>query len=165
MTMASFILAVIQTLVIVISAFLFLYQLRQFDRNLRLDAYTKLADYSLQINGFLLGNRAVSGQFYQKNTDYKNLNDEQKDLYDYLALMFGLYERLFLLFRAKRIDQKTWAAWERWLVQVVFSLDLFPIVWRNERTMYHEDFYRYMDAKWHEQKEQTSSVKQEEAAS
>ena len=158
---ASFVLIAIQTLIIIISAFLFLYQLRQFDHSLRQDAYTKLAEYSMQINDFLLHNKSVSSQFYQKNADYRNLDDEQRDLYNYLALMFGLYERLYLLFQAKRIDQKTWAAWERWLVKAIFPLDLFQIVWRNERTMYHEDFYKYIDTKCHEQKVSLSSVKQE----
>jgi hypothetical protein len=162
---ASFVLTIIQTLVVIISVILFLYQLRQFDHNLRQDVYTKLAEYSIQINEFLLHNRSVSNQFYQKNADYRSLDDTQRDLYNYLAIMLGLYERLYLLFQAKRIDQKIWASWERWLVQVIFPLGLFQIIWRNERTMYHEDFYNYIDIKCHEQKVSQFSVRQEDPGS
>jgi hypothetical protein len=146
----SVILTAIQTCIIVISAILLLYQLRQFYHNLRQDSYGKQLEFSLRINELLLHNKSVADQFYQNNMDYKNLNDAQKDFYNYLNLTFCLYERLNLLFRAKRVEKKAWEAWERWLVQSIFHLDLFKLVWKSERFSFHEDFCRYVDTKYDE---------------
>lgn len=148
----SIILATIQTCIILISAILLLYQLRQFDHSLRQDSYGKQIEFSLNINEMLLHNKSIANQLYQNSADYKGLNDEQKDFYNYLVLVFCLYERLYLLARSKRVEKKAWEAWERWLVQVILHLDLFQLFWNNERTSFHEDFYRYVDTKYDEQK-------------
>lgn len=135
----------IQTLIITISLGLLIYQLKQFNQNLQQDAYTKLADYSMKINELVLQGKPLADQLYQHHTDYLELSNDQKDLYLYLALIFGLCERLYLLFIMKGINRKTWAAWERWLTEAIFPLDVFETFWQIERTWYHEDFSNYID--------------------
>jgi hypothetical protein len=144
----SLILNALQTLIITISLGLLVYQLKQFNRNLQQDAYTKLAEYSMKIAELLLQDKELANEFYQRNRDYLKLNNAKKALYDYMGLIFGLYERLYLLFKMKGINQKTWRAWDKWLVDVIFPLDLFGIFWMNEGTSYHEDFCEYVRKKY-----------------
>ena len=135
----------LQTVAIVISLAALIYQLRQFSQSIQQDAYTKIAEYSMKISELVLQGRALADHLYQHDVDYLKLNNSQKDLYNYLVLIAGLYERLYLLFTIKGIDKKTWSPWERWLIDAIFPLNLFEAFWEKNRTWYHEDFCKYLD--------------------
>src|SRR4051812_46439614 len=106
-----------QDLLVIISILVLVYQLKQFNQSLRQDAYARTAEYSIELHKLTMHKKPLADLLLQHNTDYLKLNNAQKDFYTYLSLVFGILERLYLMYRVKGIDQKTWKAWEKWLVK------------------------------------------------
>jgi hypothetical protein len=146
----SLLLTAVQTLIIVLSFIGVIWQLRQFNQNMRYDAYSKAVEDYSRISEVLIDKPYLNKIFYSSNADFNKLDDIQKDFYNYLALTFGFLERIYLLFKKGWINQKTWDSWERWLTQGWFHLDLFEIFWKNERENFNVDFYKYVDKKYKE---------------
>jgi hypothetical protein len=153
----SLILTAIQTIIIVLTFIGIIWQLRQFNRNMRNDAYSKAIEDHSRISQILIDKPQVNKEFYANNADFKNLDSAQQDFYNYLALSIGLLERIFLLFKKGWIDQETWEAWERWLIQHWFHIGLFELFWENERRFYSMSFYQYVDEKYQQYKKAQQS--------
>jgi hypothetical protein len=150
LTILSFTLGIIQTVIVGISAYFLLRQLRQFDKSLQHDSYSKAVEYYVKINEIVFEHPNLMKFFPFPNYKNEKLKDDEKQFYQYLVLIMGFYERLFQLYQMKWIDQKTWEAWERWLLEAVLPLDIFQFIWQQERTYFHEDFYKYVDQKFEE---------------
>jgi hypothetical protein len=149
----------ISTLIVSIVGFLILIrQLKQFNQNMQYDAYSKhVGDYS-RVSELLIEKPQLNDIYYSKNPAVANLRGNEKDFYNFLALVVGFYERLYVLrFRTGWIDEKAWSTWERWLIEQWFPLDLFELFWRNEKGYADVDFAQYIDNKY-EQYRATSSA-------
>ena len=139
------ILTAVQTVTIVLSFAALIWQLRQVNRSLQQDAYARaIEDYS-QMMGHLLDKPKLNRFFYEGNTDFEALPDDQKDFYNYLALSFALFERIYLLSRKGSVEPHIWASWERWLTEGWFRPKLFETFWTNEGTFFTADFYEFVD--------------------
>lgn len=147
----SFIATALQTLIVFISVILFYHQLKQFNQTLHQDAYSKAVDYYVKTNELLIEKPSLTRFFYSTNPDFFHLNQDQQDFYNYLGLILGFFEHLYLLSKKGWVDSKTWESWERWLIIVIFPTDIFDVFWKNERVLFHVDFYKYVDKKYGEQ--------------
>jgi hypothetical protein len=141
----SFIVNTIQTFVIVVSMIFVFFQVRQFNKTLHQDAYSKAVDYYVKTNELLLEKPALTKFFYAKNEGFLQLTEEERDFYNYLGLIVGFYEHLYLLSLKKWIDHRTWESWERWLAQSVLPAELFKVFWKNEGELFHVGFYQYVN--------------------
>lgn len=113
----SLILGVVQAVAIVISLVALWWQLRQFNENMKCDAYARhVEDYS-RVSELLIEHPELARIYHQGQGEVDDLNDEDKKFYNFVALVIGYYERLFNLHRRGWIDDKTWASWEVWLVE------------------------------------------------
>ncbi len=152
----TLILTAVQTVVIVLSFAVLIWQLRQVTRNLQQDAYSRAIEDYTEIAGHLLEKPQLNQFFYEDNAAFQALTADQKDFYNYLGLLFALFERIYLLARRGSIEPRIWASWERWLVDGWFRLRLFDTFWQHERTFFTTDFYEFVDRKYQEFKSRTN---------
>lgn len=146
----SLILGVVQAVAIVISLVALWWQLRQFNENMKCDAYARhVEDYS-RVSELLIEHPELARIYHQGQGEVDDLNDEDKKFYNFVALVIGYYERLFNLHRRGWIDDKTWASWEVWLVEQWFPMEMFHRYWRNEGQWFHSDFDHFISRKYDE---------------
>jgi hypothetical protein len=142
-------LSLIETGAIVLSLALVFYQLREVSRGLKENAYDRAVDDYSQMMVQLLDKPNLNKLFYEENAVFKELNDDQKDFYNYMALSFALFERIFLLWKKGDIEPHIWDSWERWLTEW-FRPQLFVVFWSHERTFFTIDFYQFVDQQYQE---------------
>src|SRR5580700_3922426 len=111
-TILSLIFNGLQTVIIGVTAYLLIRQLKQFDQSIRHDAYSKAVDYYVKTNELLIDRPSIVDLLYPPGGEFRKLDGDQKRIYIYITLILGFYERLFQLYQIKWIDEKTWAAWE-----------------------------------------------------
>jgi hypothetical protein len=145
----TLVLTAVQTIVIVLSFAALIWQLRQVARSLQQDAYSRAIEDYTEIAGRLLDKPQLNKFFYEDNTAFQALTDDEKDFYNYLGLSFALFERIYLLAQRGSIDSRIWASWERWLTDGWFRSRLFDTFWQNERTFFTTDFHEFVDSKYH----------------
>lgn len=67
------------------------------------------------------------------------LSDEEKLARTHLMMVYGLLERVYLLYDKGWIDEDTWAQWEAWLV-VMARYPMFARVHRATEGMFDRGF-------------------------
>jgi hypothetical protein len=148
----TLILSAVQTIAIVLSFAALIWQLRQVNSSLQQDAYSKaIEDYSQMMN-HLLQKPNLNRFFYEGIAEFESLSDDEKDFYNYMALSFALFERIYLLANKGAVESGIWSSWERWLADAWFRPKLFEIFWKNERTFFTADFCKLVDTKFTEYK-------------
>lgn len=143
----------IQTVIVILSFTTLIWQMRQLNRRLRQDAYARaIEDYS-QMGSYLMVKPHLNGFLYAGNPVVEALNDEEKDCYNYVALVMTLFERIYLLKSKGNLDNEIWESWERWLIQTWLPMNMFNLFWDAERQFYTTRFSRYIDATLNAKKE------------
>jgi hypothetical protein len=136
----------IQTFIVILSFAALIWQMRQLNRTLRQDAYARaIEDYS-QMGNYLMDKPHLNRFFYAGNPVVEALNDEEKDCYNYVALVMTLFERIYLLNSKGNLDHEIWESWERWLIHAWLPMTMFSVFWNAERQFYTTSFSRYIDA-------------------
>ena len=139
----------VQTVAIVISLFALWRQLRQFNENMRYDAYSKYVEDASRVSELLLTHPKLNAIYFSQQSEVSKLDDEQKDFYNFLALVLGFCERLYnLTFNKKWGDEATWKTWDTWLTVQWFPIALFEVYWRNEKLWYTVDFRNWIDRRY-----------------
>jgi hypothetical protein len=141
----------IQTLAIIVSLFAVWRQLKQFNENMRYDAYSKhVEDYS-KVSELLISHPDLNAIYYSQQPEVNQLAEKEKSFYNFVALVMGFYERLYnLRYKKQWIDEPTWKTWELWLIGQWFPLKEFDVFWRSERGWWTPDFAEYIDKKYSE---------------
>lgn len=153
----TLVLGIVQTVVIILSFGALVWQLFQVNRNLKQDAYSRaIEDHSQMVNR-LLEKPRLNRFFYEGVKDFEILNADEKDFYNYIALSFTLFERIYLLSRRGAVEPQIWSSWEKWLVEGWFRLQLFEIFWKNEGVFFTEDFREFIQNRYEEFKSDSSA--------
>lgn len=141
-------LTLIQTTFIFLTFVCLVWQLKKLRQSMRQDAYSRAIEDYYQMTNRLIDKPCLNQFFYKGNSDFQALDKPAQDFYNYLALSFALFERIFLLSTKKEIEPRIWASWKRWLIDAWFRADHFDIFWRHERTFFTTDFTAFIDREY-----------------
>jgi hypothetical protein len=141
----TLILDIVQTIVISLSFIVLIWQLGQFNKNLRHSAMTRDFDYYVKVNEWLLNRPKIATMLYSKGSDFARLNRDKKDMYNFLALIFGFFEHMYFLRKEKIISRDQWEAWDSWLNSQIYSNSCFEVFWHNEKYAFRPPFRKYID--------------------
>jgi type III secretory pathway component EscS len=142
----TLILSVIQTVAIVASVVGLMWQLKQLKWTILSTDDYKILDFYVKINEVLFNRLTILKYFPAKGINQLN-NDEEKESYLYLSLIMSYFEYIFYLHREKRIEDKTWEPWEKWVVETFMPSDLFKTFWEHEQAYLTEEFRDYVNEK------------------
>jgi len=101
---------------------IFIMQFRSQNTAIKEDAYQRaLDDYTATIT--MLVERPELGRLVddigrasaQKESKAQTLTAEDRALFGYMLLNYSLFERIYLLYTRKWIDEDTWSQWHAWM--------------------------------------------------
>ncbi len=137
-----------QTIVLTLTLVIFIYQFRSQNQALRDATYQKaLDDYTSTIT--LLVERPELTKILDDLTElsgnqgpkFRDLGPEQKTFFGYFLLQYSLFERIFLLYQKKGIDEDTWSQWYAWMKNMS-KHPMFREVHRISEGTFDTAFYR-----------------------
>lgn len=76
--------------------------------------------------------------------DMRGLSTEQKLIQNYFLMLYGLMERVYLLYSKRWIDAATWQEWETWLAYLA-KHPLFGLVHRVSGGMFDAAFQEHVE--------------------
>ena len=144
--------SIVQTAVITLTLVIFILSFRSQNKAIQEQAYQKVMDdygdamrmlsdrpelYQFQIELFSRTDRPTGREL-------KSLSREDLIIRNYAITMYGLFERIFALYRRKWIDEDTWKQWAAFL-EVVASHPVFMEVHQWSGEMWDQPFVDYVD--------------------
>ena len=143
------IVSIAQTAVLAVTMVIFIYQFRSQERAIKDASYQKALDDYTNMIGLLAqkpdlaslidqlgqGSRASSGPKVEP------LTPERAGVWGYMLLSYSLFERIYLLYEKKWIDEDTWSQWHKWL-KVTAKHPIFQEVHRRSEGTFDKAFQK-----------------------
>ena len=143
---------IVQTAVITLTLVIFILSFRSQNKAIQEQAYQKVMDdygdamrmlsdrpelYQFQLELFSRNDRPTGREL-------KSLSREDLIIRNYAVMMYGLFERIYALYKRKWIDEDTWKQWAAFL-EVVASHPVFMEVHQWSGEMWDQPFVDYVD--------------------
>jgi len=141
--------SLVQTAVLTLTLVIFILSFRSQDKAIKEAAYqTALNDYTDTIRMLLDKPELRKFQVELARTaappsGTASASPEDMIIRDYLLLLYGLLERIHLLFRKKWIDRETWSQWNAFL-EILAKHPMFEEVHRSSEGMFDKPFQDYV---------------------
>lgn len=135
----------LQTVFVGLSVLALVWQIHRLTTSLKQDAYYRAVDYYIRLNELPIQHPQLAKDIFPPELEFPKFSADNIARYQYIALILGFYERLYLLHCQKWIDKKTWDSWERWFEEVLIRGDMFQTHWHFEGTYFHDDFAHYVN--------------------
>ncbi len=139
-----------QTVVLTVTLIVFILQLRSQTKAIKDAAYQSvLDDYNdiirTQVNrpeiGELLDDLVRPG--FASAADLPPLSSREKLVRSYLLMIYGLFERVYILHEKRWIDEASWREWATW-IEVMCRNPIFTHVHTISRGMFNASFQEYL---------------------
>ncbi|HKT22584.1 MAG TPA: hypothetical protein VJR06_08255 [Nitrososphaerales archaeon] len=105
-----------------------------------LDDYT--ASISMLVQNPELG--AVIDDMGQGVGLNRGLAEKDRTVFGYMLLNYSLFERVYLLYEKRRIDEDTWTQWHNWM-KTMAKHPMFQEVHRRSQGTFDTDFQRLVE--------------------
>ena len=137
-----------QTLILTLTMVVFILSFRSQNIAMKDAAYQKaLDDYTASVSMLIqnpelgalmeeLGREALPGS--------EPLGDKNRPVFGYMLLSYSLFERVYLLYTKKWIDQETWDQWHAWLKGMA-KHPMFQEVHRRSQGTFDRSFMSLVD--------------------
>jgi len=134
-----------QTVILTLTMAVFILSFRSQNLAIKEAAYQKaLDDYTASIN--MLVERPELGTLMDDmrremspGDGAEPLSEKNRVLFGYMLLMYSLFERIYLLYAKKWIDDDTWAQWHTWM-KIMAKHPLFQEVHRRSQGTFDREF-------------------------
>jgi hypothetical protein len=140
-----------QTIVLTLTMVIFIYQFRSQNEAIKDAAYQKaLDDYTDSIS--LLVERPELGRIIDElgraslpsGSKLQGMSGEERAAFGYMLLNYSLFERVYLLYAKKWIDEDTWSQWHAWL-KTMAKHPTFQEVHRRSQGTFDKAFQNLID--------------------
>ncbi len=140
-----------QTVILTLTMTVFILQFRSQNTAIKDAAYQKaLDDYTTSITMLVerpelsrlvneMGRGHISGEYSTKTE-----TEEERALFSYMLLNYSLFERIYLLYAKKWIDEDTWSQWYAWLKSMARH-PMFQEVHRRSQGTFDRAFQELID--------------------
>ena len=141
--------SIVQTAVVTFTLVIFILSFRSQDKAIKEAAYQKaLDDYTDTVR--MLVEKPELRKFQVElarrvapRSGTASASPEDMIVRDYLLLVYGLLERIHLLFRKNWIDKETWSQWSAF-VEVLTKHPMFGEVHQSSEGMFDKPFQEYV---------------------
>jgi hypothetical protein len=139
---------IVQTIVLTLTLVIFTLSFRTQNKATRDAAYQKaLDDYSDSMKMLVerpeLNSIQIELARITRRSDLANRTPEQMLVRNYVLLLYGIFERIYMLYLKKWIDRETWIQWERFLTTIA-KHPLFEDVHRSSEGMFDKPFQDFV---------------------
>jgi len=139
---------IVQTIVLTLTLVIFTLSFRTQNKATRDAAYQKvLDDYSDSMRMLVERPELASLQIelarINQTGDLETRTPEQLIVRNFVMLLYGIFERIYMLYWKKWIDADTWRQWDRFLT-IVAKHPLFEDVHRTTDGMFDKPFQDYV---------------------
>jgi hypothetical protein len=128
---------VVQTIVIILTLLVFIFQFRSQEKAIRESSYQAILgrynDYIMSSSG---ADDLILARFF---SPAKELSKEEIAGIRRLMIAHGILEETYELYKRKWIDKETWEQWDAWL-RVMIRYPNFPMVHGAAAGMFDKDF-------------------------
>ena len=141
---------IIQTIVLTLTLLIFALSFRSQDKVAKESAYQKVLDDTTDAMKMLLTNPELGriqtemARVFSPASRLASLTQEELAVRAYLSLLYGIFERAYLLYCRKWIDKEAWSQFDTWL-QRMMTHPMFVEVHRFSTGMYDKPFQDYID--------------------
>jgi hypothetical protein len=141
--------SIVQTAVVTVTLVIFILSFRSQDKAIKESAYQKaLDDYTDTMKMLLdkpeLRNFQVElARTIAPRSGAAAASPEEMIIRDYLLLLYGVLERIHLLFRKNWIDKEAWSQWSA-LLEILAKHPMFGEVHRSSIGMFDKPFQEYV---------------------
>lgn len=144
--------ALVQTIVLVVTAVILILQFRSQERATKEAAYQKILDdyndvirvqmerpeLALMFNDLVKASPEAAARWGQRT-----LSNEENLVRIHVMMIYGLLERVYILYDKEWIDRDTWTQWDAWLVAMA-QHPMFGQVHRGSRGMFDRSFEEHV---------------------
>ncbi len=140
---------IVQTAVITLTLLIFTLSFRSQERATKEGAYQKVLDDATDALKMLVSNPGLSklqvdmARTVSPMSGTASLSTEEMTVRNYLMLLYGIFERVYLLYNRKWIDREAWSQWGTWL-EAMMKHPLFVEVHQSSMGMYDKPFQEYV---------------------
>jgi hypothetical protein len=139
---------VVQTIVLTLTLVIFIMSFRTQNKATREAAYQKvLDDYSDSMKMLVerpeLSSIQIELSKITRAANLSNRTPEQLLVRNYVLLLYGIFERLYMLYLRRWIDRETWIQWERFLTTIA-KHPLFEEVHHMSEGMFDKPFQDFV---------------------
>ena len=139
---------IVQTIVLTLTLIIFILTFRTQNKATRDAAYQKvLDDYSDSMKMLVerpeLNSIQVELAKITRTGDLTNRTPEQLLARNFVLLLYGIFERLYMLYLKKWIDHETWIQWEKFL-STIAKHPLFEEVHHTSEGMFDKPFQDFV---------------------
>jgi hypothetical protein len=139
---------IVQTIVLTLTLVIFTLSFRTQNRATRDAAYQKaLDDYSDSMRMLVerpeLSSLQIELARINRTGDLETRTPEQLIVRNFVMLLYGIFERIYMLYLKKWIDTETWNQWDRFLTTIA-KHPLFEDVHRTSDGMFDKPFQDYV---------------------
>jgi hypothetical protein len=139
---------IVQTIVLTLTLVIFILSFRTQNKATREAAYQKvLDDYSDAMKMLVerpeLNTIQIELARMTRAADLTNRTPEQLLVRNFILLLYGIFERLYMLYLRKWIDRETWIQWEKFLTTVA-KHPLFEEVHHTSEGMFDQPFQDFV---------------------
>ncbi len=141
----------VQTVVLTLTLFIFIFSFRSQNKAIKEQAYQKVMDdygdamrmlserpelYAFQLELFNATRRTPE-------REQKSYTRDEMVIRNYVVMLYGFFERVYLLYRRKWIDEDTWRQWAAFL-ELIALHPVFRDVHQSSGEMFDKPFVDYV---------------------
>jgi hypothetical protein len=139
---------IVQTIVLTLTLIIFILSFRTQNKATRDAAYQKvLDDYSDSMKMLVerpeLNSIQIELARITRREELANRTPEQFLVRNYVMLLYGIFERIYMLYLKKWIDRETWIQWDKFLTTIA-KHPLFEEVHHTSEGMFDKPFQDYV---------------------
>ena len=140
---------ILQTAVLTLTLVIFILSFRSQNKAYKESAYQQvLGDYNDSIRMVIekpeLSKFATEiARISNPSSKIASLSPEETVVRNYLLLLYGMFERIHLLYRKKWIDKETWLQWSAFLEAIAIH-PMFREIHRSSENMFDKPFQDYV---------------------
>jgi hypothetical protein len=141
--------SIVQTAVVTLTLVIFILSFRSQDKAIREGAYQKVLDDYTDTIRMLIDKPELRrlqveiARTSASRSETASASPEDMIIRNYVLLLYGLMERIHLLFRKNWIDKETWSQWSAFL-EILARHPMFVEVHRSSEGMFDKPFREYV---------------------
>jgi len=140
-----------QTIVLTLTLVIFILSFRSQEKTSKENAYQKVLDDTTDAMRMLVTNPDLAmiqvemARTIAPTSRTASLSKEEMGIRNYLLLLYGIFERAYMLYSKKWIDREAWSQWSTWL-ETMMKHPLFVEVHSSSIGMFDRPFQDYVSS-------------------
>lgn len=139
-----------QTIVLTLTLLIFILSFRSQEKASKENAYQKVLDDTTDAMRMLITNPELArlqievARTTAPTSRMASMSKEEMGIRNYLLLLYGIFERAYLLYSRKWIDKDAWSQWSTWL-EAMIKHPIFVDVHSSSIGMFDRPFQDYVN--------------------